>query len=279
MQTTLIPSYALQRVWIYSVLFAIYSVMSQYKSQWPFSEVPDVPLALDAALTFAMAVLMSFRINRAYERWWEARTLWGTLVNVSRNIAVKCSTMIELSADQRQELRDLLVGYAYGLKGHLREGADPIELSGLSFGEQARHFPSRVVTEIYRTINQWKSQGLVNDQQAWIIDTDARVLLDVCGACERIKGTLMSVSWRTFTQQCILIYLLVFPWGMVDDFRWWVVPMTAIVSYFIISSESIAYQVERPFGATVDHLDLEGICEAIDHSVSEILVCQPKKGS
>ncbi len=98
------------------------------------------------------------------------------------------------------------------------------------------------------------------------------MLLEVCGSCERIKDTPMSVSWRSFTWQCIVVYLLVLPWGLVDDFGAWTIPLTILVAYFVIAGEGIARCVEEPFGLHEDHLDLESICHGINRSVSEVLL-------
>ncbi len=92
-----------------------------------------------------------------------------------------------------------------------------------------------------------------------------------CGASERIKNTMVSISWRTFTRQCIVASLLLLPWGLVEDFGVWTVLLTVLISYFVIAGEAIARYVETPFGRDEDHLNLEQICGAIDRSVSEVL--------
>ena len=94
---------------------------------------------------------------------------------------------------------------------------------------------------------------------------------EVCGACERIKNTLIAQSYRVFVRQCLFLYLLVLPWGLVDDFEYWTVPLTVLVSYLLVAGEAIAHDVEEPFGANEDHLDLDAICRGIESSVGEIL--------
>jgi putative membrane protein len=122
--------------------------------------------------------------------------------------------------------------------------------------------------------DQWRTNGTLSDAQLWVLDSEARVLLDVCGGCERIKTTLMSISWRFFTWECITIYLLVLPWGLVTDLHLWTIPISVLASYVVIAGEMIAHYVEEPFGVHEDHLDLERICQAIDDSVSEVLLAK-----
>ena len=84
----------------------------------------------------------------------------------------------------------------------------------------------------------------------------------------------MSVSWRFFTWQCIALYLLVLPWGLVDDFAVWTIPVTTVAAYIVIAGEAVAHFIEVPFGTGEDHLDLESICHGIDRSVSETLLAK-----
>jgi putative membrane protein len=266
----------LLRVWMWALPVGAYSCLALLKPYPPFVFVPEIPLGLDAALSFSMAVLIAFRINRAYERWWEARTLWGTLVNVSRNLAIKVGELHRPDADDRRSTRDLIVAFCLGLKDHLRDEADLNKLPGFAAERAApAHAPSYIVRRLYGLFHQWTTDGKLSDQQLWVLDAEARMLLEVCGACERIKTTLMSVSWRSFTWQCITLYLLVLPWGLVADFGAWTVPLTTLAAYLVIAGEAIAHFVEEPFGVEEDHLDLERICRGIDRSVSEILDSQP----
>jgi putative membrane protein len=262
----------LLQVGLVTIPLGAYSCLALLKGYRPFTSVPDVPLGLDAALSFAMALLIAFRVNRAYERWWEARQLWGTLVNVSRNLAVKVRELLPLSAPERERMSRLIIANCVGLKDHLRDRPVLAKLPGFEDDKRTpRHLPSYIVGRIYALFARWRAAGELSDAQLWVLDSEARILLDVCGGCERIKNTLMSVSWRTFTRQCIAIYLLVLPWGLVDDFGVWTIGLTMAIGYFVIAGEMIAQYVEKPFGEGEDHLDLDGVAEAIELSVNEIL--------
>jgi len=77
-------------------------------------------------------------------------------------------------------------------------------------------------------------------------------------------------SYRIFARQCVSLFLLSFPWGVAHDFRWWTVPLTMIISYFMIGMEIVAEHVEEPFGQDEDDLDLEGLCDTIERSVNSV---------
>ena len=262
----------LLRVWMWALPVGAYSYLALLKSYQPFASIPGIPAALDAALSFAIALILAFRINRAYERWWEARTLWGSLVNVCRNLAVKVRELHHPSPDDRLAIRNLIVAFCFGLKDHLRNDIRLQSLPGFEDDPHTPgHVPSYIVARIYRLLDRWKAEQKLSPEQIWVLDSELRMLLEVCGACERIKNTMMSISWRSFTWQCIGVYLLVLPWGLVGDFGAWTIPLCMVVAYFVIAGEGIARYVEEPFGVDEDHLDLEGICHNIDASVSEVL--------
>ena len=95
--------------------------------------------------------------------------------------------------------------------------------------------------------------------------------MEICGGCERIRRTRLSPSYRLFVRHCITLYLCTLPWGLVEDFEFWTVPLTVIMAYFMIGIEVIAHSVEEPFGMDEDDLDLDGLCITIRSTVNEIL--------
>ena len=264
----------LDRVVLLAMVVGVYSTLALLKSRPPLDSIPDIPVGLDAALSFSMALLIAFRMNRAYERWWEARSLWGTLVNASRNLAIKLRRFARMSEGDCQEARDLIVAFSVGLKGHLRDDGQLSRLPGFENDtNEPVHIPGYVVSKLYELLQQLQSgEDAMGTAERLAIDTEARVLMNVCGGCEKIKTTPISTSWGTFTTQCIGIFLLTLPWGLVDDFGYWTVPISMVVAYVVIAAEVIARYVEQPFGLLEDHLDLESITAAIDRSVTSELL-------
>ena len=264
-------TFPLRRVWLWTIVVALYSSLAYLRFHYPrIIDVPNFTLPLEAVLTFAMGMLILFRINRAYERWWEARILWGTLVNASRNLAVKTRQFISKDMAEGDEMRDLIVSFCYALKNHLRESPDMTRGIRSHVPANIQHVPSYVTNQIYALLKKWNKAGQLTKEEFWTMDREARIFLEICGACERIKSTRMSRSWRILTRQCIVLYLLITPWALVEEFHYWTVPVTVLGAYFIIAGESIANHIEEPFGVEEDHLQLDTICGKIETSVSEI---------
>jgi putative membrane protein len=263
---------ALSRVWYWALVVGAYSAVPVVVGVTPWIERFDPVSIIDAIIALILGFILMFRINRAYERWWEARTLWGKLVNVSRNLAIKAKTLTEPDDMERRRLRTLIVGFSSALKLHLRGRARLAEVPGFeSTADEPDHVPGYVVEQLYGVFSAWRSAGRIAAPDLWVLDREAREFLEIGGGCERIQNTLMSQSFPSLARQALVLYLLYLPWSLAPDYGAATIPMVIVATYFVIAAEGIAHYVERPFGQEDDHLDLDSICAGIDASVSEIL--------
>ncbi len=253
-----------------SLGMGVYSLLPILKEYTQFAHINNMPSQLQAALSLVLGCLLVFRTNTAYNRWWEARTLWGTLVNTSRNAAIKLNQIARVTEEDRLKARELLIAFPVALKHHLRgESTTLLPAAIVALSRNAVHVPQSLVHQLYEIVGNAKRTGVIDGDELRVLDTELTRFLDVCGACERILKTRIVASFRIFARQCMMLVLLTFPWGIVNDFGWWTVPLTVIVSYFMIGLEVVAEHVEEPFGYDEDDLDLDAICATIEASVSE----------
>ncbi len=255
-----------------ALLVGLYSCLPVWKKEASsFSDVGDMPSQIHGAMSLTLGLLLVFRTNSAYARWWEARTLWGTLVNASRNLAIKLNAFARLSQSDSEFLQKKIIEFAPSLMNHLRMVPIANASSRADGGSSNHdHLPASIVQSLYHWMSQKKQSGRFDGDELRIIDVEIAKFLEVCGACERIARTPIVRSYRVFSRQCILLFLLTLPWGIISDFGWWTIPLTIITAYFMIGMEVVAEHVEEPFGNDEDDLDLEGICNTIEHSVKEI---------
>ncbi|WP_437194439.1 bestrophin family protein [Planctomicrobium sp. SH527] len=267
--TPIAYSKTLLKVLGYSVLTGLYSVIPAIKEISQYDTFGDHNADLHTAFAFVLGLLLVFRTNAAYSRWWEARTLWGGLVNCSRNFAVKLTTQCRLLPDDAERARSLICKYAVVLKDHLRAPLAPAGKQTMVPNISMPHPPSETVQQIYKLVAKLRANNQMDSSTFRAIDLELLRLLDICGGCERIRNTRIIGLYRIFARQCIGLSLVTFPWGMADTFRWWTVPMTIIVAYFMIGLEMVAEEVEDPFGHDASDLDLDGLCTAIELSVNQ----------
>jgi ion channel-forming bestrophin family protein len=206
-----------------------------------------------------MGVLLVFRTNSAYERWWEARKLWGQLVNDTRNLIIKMRELAQSApAEQRQHFAQLMTDFPNSLKDHLR-GGNPAP------------GPIEVARNVYRLLKDWLKTGVLTDITLGQLDMHARAMMDVCGACERIKKSPIAGSYKALLWMGMGMYFLFLPWVLVDVCEWWAIPIAVVSCYFLIGLELLAEEVEDPFGTNPNDLPLESICTTIRESIDKIM--------
>ncbi len=261
----------LARVSVYALLVGLYSLLAVVKEHTQYEKQFDQPAEIHEIFGVILSLLLVFRTNRCYERWWEARTLWGALVNSCRNQAVKITSLVRPPASDLRQCESIIIGFPYALMHHLREGCQLNQVPGFESAAQTpRHVPAYLVSQLYDYFYKWLKSGLITDEELRIQDREASNLLEICGGCERIRNQLISPSYRLFIRILIAMHLISAPWGLVELFGDWTVAIMIVDAFFMIGIEAIAHSVEEPFGREDDDLDLQTISDNIQGSVREI---------
>lgn len=222
-------------------------------------------------LGVVLSMLLVFRTNTAYERWWEGRKLWGELVNNSRNLALKLSSMLPAQKD-RLFFQKAIPIFAETLKIHLHR--DPPELEPLrEIGVHAKHgnhLPNLVVKAIKGKVNALYKARKIKGEHLIILDNELESFGNICGACERIKNTPIPYSYSAFIKKFIFFYTMTMPFGHAFTLGYYMIPIVIFVFYALASLELIAEEIEDPFGKDANDLPLMRISSTIAHNVDEI---------
>ena len=271
----LLPTKVLRQTLLWSLLLAAYGGLAVWKEQGPFARYGDFPASLEAALSLAIGLLLAFRVNRAFDRWWEGRILWGMLVNCCRNLAIKLNNVLTQRDASSERLERLTYAFSFALRDHLRGGAQREKIPGLEDEVFAgQHLPSWIVNQMYGIFEVWKRSQQIQYGEFRMLDRETKVLLEICGGCERIRNTPIAASYRAVLLHAIACFLLTLPWGIVNQFGSWTIVIMFFTSYFVIAAESISEHIEQPFDADGDGLDLDRICATIQTSVQEIFATE-----
>lgn len=217
-------------------------------------------------LGFIISLLLVFRTNTAYERWWEGRRQWGALVNASRNLALKLNSFLGKEHPSRSEFQRIICRYALALKEHLR--TKNIPASGHSTG----HVPNQIASRLFSEVDRVYRRGDITDAQFLSLNPDLSLFIDICGGCERIKKTPIPYSYSLFIKKFIFVYIVTMPLCFVHDFGYWTVLFSTFVFYVLASLELIAEEIENPFGDDANDLPTDEISNTICLNVSEILL-------
>lgn len=231
----------------------------------------NIPL-MHGILGFVISLLLVFRTNTAYDRWWEARKLWGSLVNNSRNFSIKLSAILKDEND-RKFFRTFIPAYASILYKHLNNSEtakqlfDDVDLEL----DHHKHKPNQVKRMMYHKINDLYDAKKITGDQLITLDAELVAFTDICGACERIKNTPIPYSYSAFIKKFIFFYIMTLPFGYSLSLGYYVVPVVMFIFYVLASLELIAEEIEDPFGDDENDLPIKKMSENIKRHVEELI--------
>lgn len=242
------------------------------------SYIRNIPV-MHSLLGFAISMLLVFRTNTAYDRWWEGRKLWGNLVNNSRNLASKMAAILPKDDKvNRTFFRKTIPAYAYALHNHLRREKTRVELfegdEAAHFAKRidtAKHIPNQVAALMIEHINELYRDKKLSDAQLLLINTELSSFNDICGACERIKNTPIPFSYSVFLKKFIFFYVMSLPFGFAFTLGYYSVPVVAFIFYVLASLEIIAEEIEDPFGGDANDVPTDKLSANIHKHVAELI--------
>lgn len=249
---------------------------------WNLSQnnyIRNIPI-LHNLLGFAISMLLVFRTNTAYDRWWEGRRLWGSLVNNSRNLAIKlCAFLPQDDTIQRSFFARIIPAFAISLHNHLHSEKLRVELFEEGHEhkhvfekiDRSKHIPNQVAVLMMQHVQQLYSSGKISGEQLIVLNTELLSFTDICGACERIKNTPIPFSYSVFIKKFIFLYIMTLPFGYVFSLGYLVIPVVVFVFYVLASLELIAEEIEDPFGGDANDVPTAKLAETIQRNVKEIL--------
>lgn len=229
---------------------------------------------IHSLLGFVLSLLLVFRTNTAYDRWWEGRKLWGKLVNDSRNFAIKIKAILENDQQDLEQIARYLKFFPHFLAKHLSKESTRLALDEdySEIEEYIRHHgPSEIVILLTHKLQQLKKEGKISEMEMIYLDTQLSGFLDVCGGCERIKNTPIPYSYSSFVKKFIILYVLALPVAYVISIGLFMIPLTVFVYYVLMSLEMIAEEIEDPFSNDENDIPMEAIAQNIEKSVHRII--------
>ena len=227
---------------------------------------------IHTTLGFVISLLLAYRINSAYDRWWEGRKLWGALVNNSRNLAIKLSVILKDERDLAY-FRKLIPSYASMLNKHLKDEETSMQLFehvDLEI-DHHKHRPNQIAKMLFQKINDLYFANKISGDQLIVLNSEIQSFTDICGACERIKNTPIPYSYSTFIKKIIFIFILTLPFPHAFTLGYYVIPVVSFVFYVLASIELISEEIEEPFGYDDNDLPTTKIAENIKKHIEEIL--------
>lgn len=225
--------------------------------------------------SFVLAVLIAFRMNSSYIRWWEGRSAWGEIVNNCRNLAIKIKVFSK--EDKNSEFIKILKVYPKILRSHLRhlgDGEEILRENNISIPNN-KHLPLSLLAELFKIINTYRIENKISFEQYLALDSHLANLTNNLGVCEKILTTPIPITIKLFVQLALYSYMIIFPIGWAEKFGYFIIPIIIVIMIVLFGLELVAEDMEEPFGkkkiySTSNNLNLENISRTIERNINEI---------
>lgn len=225
----------------------------------------------------ALSILMVFRTNTAYDRWWEGRKRWGELINNARCLALLVDAKLpKHDEDNRRYFARNITNYAFALSGHLRGAFKKDLLYDVGDKDEKalsvhQHAPNYIAKKLYgRTVRLLEQGHLSEFVELKMFDHLAN-FNHITGACERIKNTPIPFSYRTYLKIFILVYTSLLPFAYADSLGYLAIILTLFEFFVLIGLEMMAEEIEDPFEENSNDLPTRTLSFTIKNNVYEIL--------
>lgn len=234
-----------------------------------------------------LGLLLVFRTNTAYERFWEGRKHWGVIVvnvrNLARQIWVDVDDQDVVDRQEKVAALRLLEAFAIATKDHLRQLPVSQPVLDLVSIDQSRKLysttnpPLEILFWISDYLQTEYRQGDLHIYQLTEMQKLIDRLGDALGACERILRTPMPLAYAIHLKQLLLLYCFSLPFQVVDMAQWGTPLLVGLVSFMVFGIEAIGLEIENPFGVDPNDLPLDSICQTISRNVEDLIQLEPRR--
>jgi putative membrane protein len=267
------------------VLLAVYDVAVVFAFKvlhWEWVALPHIPLALYGS---AIGVILGFRNQSAYARWWEGRILWGAVVNNSRSWGRQAVTSVRpVKQDEAAEVKVMQhrlvyhqIAYVHSLRQHLRKLEPWEELAPFLTAEELhalrdqKNVPMTIQEQMGNLLQECLERGWVDELRWQAMDQSLNDLTDAQGGAERIKNTPMPKQYDYFPQLFVHIYCFLLPLALVINMGWFTPLGSTLVGFIFLALNKIGRDLEDPFENTIYDVSMTAITKTIEINLRQML--------
>jgi putative membrane protein len=257
-------------------LISAYAIIVGFLDQYEFLNKVNVPLSVTGVFGTAVALLLGFRTSQSYERWWEARIIWGSIVNDSRTLVRQALAFYNISEDQqRQEVsamaeRQIIWCYALGEALRKLPFSQRVQTYLRERKIEDRNLPNAILSVHSQAVAKAHRDGWINDLQQVQIDSTLARLCEAMGRCERIKNTVFPKAHSLLIHFIIYVFATMLPFGLSDEFLLVEITLTIGVPVIFIAIEKTAILMENPFENKPMDTPMTDLAQTIEINLKEM---------
>lgn len=271
-------SYILKYVWKDVLIITLVGTALHYGTFHFIDALPELPLAIPTFLGTAMSVILGFKMSQSYDRWWEARKVWGALVNDSRSWVIQLQSFV--SGEQRELITRMshrIIAFNYALGESLR-GQDPIasitRCSGSEDGQRAQRHQNKPLALLQMNAQELKrlrEEGLIDTFSHVQMDNTLVRLCDSMGKAERINSTVFPVTYRIFLHFAIYLFVILLSVSLKEVSTLLEIPLLTLMALVFFMLEKTAYVLQDPFRNRPSDIPVTAISRTIEINVRQML--------
>lgn len=243
----------------------------------------SIPLSVPMILGTVISLLLAFRSSQAYDRWWEARTIWGAIVNDSRTLARQMSTFVQnnYASDELREFKNRFIyrqiAWTASLAGHLRKRDGYTGISKFLVLDDEQHVSNydnipAALLELHSQDTMYALQrGWINEYQQVQLDRTISRLCDSMGACERIKNTVFPSTYSLYIHIALNFFILLLPFALIQYFGFITVPLVVAIAALFLLIEKMAIHLQDPFDNKPTDTPMNTICNTIERDLKQLI--------
>lgn len=265
----------LPRIMTRLLIVFLLSLLSAGVQHWWVSQHADSSLnvTIFTLLGVSLAIFLGFRNSASYDRFWEARKLWGQLLVVNRSLTGKLSAVDDAAVPG---MLNAMLAINYALKGFLRDDDVQSHLDRLLGSpaplvlRDARSAPSRLLAWLHAENNGLRQRGSISENQWLDLSRNLDGISEAVGGCERIISTPIPYTYRVMLNRTVTLYCLLLPLGLVTSIGWLTPVIAVFIAYTYLALDCLGDELEEPFGKEGNDLPLSAICYAIERMVRDM---------
>lgn len=257
----------LPRIALRVVIFTLVAVGETFANKRGWISF-DLSWSTTAVMGSAVGLLIGFRTNSGYERFWEARTAWGAILNRTRNLARQLETILE--GDEKREAVFLMIAFAHGAKRHFWHDLHVTEVDALLGRERARALeappgmPQRALLELGKMFQRARKNGAMDSIDQSRLEEDVTALIDQFGICQRIRSTPLPRAYVIQLRTALTLFLLAVPLSSGEGVGWFAPVLVLVMAYVFLGMEQIGTELEDPFEHTENDVRLGDIAQKVE---------------
>lgn len=238
----------------------------------------DFPLNVTVftLMGISLAIFLGFCNSAAYDRFWEARKLWGSLVIHTRSLAFQILNYIDTSKSEHAYSLDLIAAFTYALNGQLRSKDMSAEMQRLLPAEfcvrlaDKKYKPALILNELTAWLQAQHKAGKIDSIEKMRIDQNINELSLILGGCERIIHTRIPFVYFVLLHRTVYLYCFLLPFGLIESISWAMPFFVTFVAYSFIALDAIVEEIAEPFGSEENDLALDNMSQSIEYSLCEL---------